>query len=206
MLKKRLKIFISQEIIHQIPIRFAIVLLMIFPALMLKEVTRQTKTFGGVEFPHGAVSFADQVVAYSPESCLFSPSASKKTDKPQKVLGIPDSSVIFAQDERVFLGCGGILTLKFSNNLLTGSDDPKPDLWVFLEGKAPTSVAVEISQDGIQWHSLGKLSPTQPGIDIDALGWSSRDFFTYIRLNNSKNAVHIDAVGAVSTAILTSDQ
>jgi len=79
-------------------------------------------SFGGVDFPDGALSFADEVVLYDP---LFGgglqPSDAAARDAAE-ALGIPDYTSSPGIDY-VSLGDGGRLVLRFTDNSLTGSGD-----------------------------------------------------------------------------------
>jgi hypothetical protein len=171
---------------------------------------------GGVEFPNGAVSFADSVVLYEP---LFGPgpAPSAANSEPSNALGVPEvpgSTAIGACSGApldcpfVSLGRGGRLTLQFTDNLLTGSDDASLDLWIFEVGPDIEDTFVEISSDGVVWFAVGGLLGNTGGIDIDAFGFDSTDTFGFVRLRDDPNeggssgasvGADIDAVGAIST-------
>ena len=83
-----------------------------------------------VHFPLGDKSFADEVVAFNmghPE-----PQPANARD-PHNALGIPDNNDKL-HSGFVTLGCGGSLTLRFTDNALVDVDGP--DLWVFEVGPA----------------------------------------------------------------------
>lgn len=171
---------------------------------------------GGVDFPEGAVSFADSVLLYEP---LFGPgpAPSAANSEPSNALGVPEvpgSTSIGACGGApldcpfVSLGRGGRLTLEFTDNLLTGSDDASLDLWIFEVGPDIEDTFVEISSDGSTWFSVGKVFGTTGGIDIDAFGFGSTDTFGFVRLRDDPNegatsgasvGADIDALGAIST-------
>ena len=83
---------------------------------------------GGVEFPEGAVSFADSVVNYSP-----GPDVGAGWNDPAQALGIPDYTG--SAGKAVSLGEGGSLTLQFTDNSLTTSGNADADLWIFEIGR-----------------------------------------------------------------------
>jgi len=176
---------------------------------LLLGIKSQTNAeeFRGIEFPQGVVSFADEVVEYDP---LYSggpePTAPLFID-PESSLGSPDHDGPDHSEGSVSLGHGGRLTLKFTNNALTGSDDASGDLYIFEIGEVE-STFVEISEDGLTWHSVGSVNGATSEIDIDAFGFTSADQFHYIRLTDDTNegssgtstpGADIDAVGAIST-------
>jgi OmpA-OmpF porin, OOP family len=95
------------------------------------------KTYGKVYLPTGDVSFADAVVSFVPGN----PKPYPELSRPETALGPPDytnPSNTDAQDRAhptfVTLGCGGVLTLKFTDNAIV--DVPGPDIWVFEIGGA----------------------------------------------------------------------
>ncbi|MCB1700888.1 MAG: PEP-CTERM sorting domain-containing protein [Pseudomonadales bacterium] len=170
---------------------------------------------GGVEFPQGAVSFADAVVSYDPAAGGGAvPSAANS--EPSNALGIPEVAgtavgACFGDPFAcpfVSLGSGGTITLQFTDNRLTGSDDDSFDLWVFEVGSDVEDTYVEISKNGSVWYDVGKVYGSTAGIDIDAFGFTSSDLFAYVRLTDDplegattgvSVGADIDAVGAIST-------
>jgi hypothetical protein len=184
--------------------------------LLLSTYSANATLIGGVEFPQGEISFADAVVIYDPAAGGGAvPTASNS--EPSNALGIPEvpgSTTISACTGDPFdcpfvsLGSGGSITLQFTDNLLTGSDNNSLDLWVFEVGPDVEDTFVEISTDGNIWHDVGKVFGTTSGIDIDAFGFTSADQFAYVRLTDDPTegstsgasvGADIDAVGATST-------
>jgi hypothetical protein len=171
---------------------------------------------GGVEFPDGAVSFADAVVLYEPAFGGGTVPSAANSD-PSNSLGVPEvpgntsigaCSGVPANCPFVSLGSGGRITLQFTDNLLTGSGDSALDLWIFEVGPDIEDTFVEISMDGSSWFDIGKVFGTTGGIDIDAFGFDSSDTFGFVRLRDDPNegatggpsvGADIDAVGAIST-------
>ena len=108
------------------------------------------------------------------------------------------------------LGDGGQITLRFTNNSLTGSGSSALDLWIFEVGPDVEDTFVDISKDGANWFSVGKVAGATAGIDIDAYGFGTSDFFSYVRLTDDTDegeqgdgqtvGADIDAVGAISSA------
>lgn len=168
---------------------------------------------GGTDFPQGAVSFADAVVDFSP---VFASGPSEPHLNPLKSLGIPDyddpTGALACADQAtctwVTLGDGGSLTLRFVDNILTGSGDSALDLWVFEVGADIEDTFIEISADGSSWQSVGKIFGSTAGVDLDAYGFGVGSLFSYVRLTDDPNegeqfgifvGSDIDAVGAIST-------
>jgi hypothetical protein len=169
---------------------------------------------GCAEFPSGVISFADAVVDYSPIFVAGNPGLPYRGAF--NALGAPDFAdptgagpcVDQASCTYVTLGDGGSLTLRFLNNVLTGSGNSNLDLWIFEVGGDVEDTFVEISGDGSLWHPVGKVFGSTAGIDIDAFGFGLGSTFSYIRLVDDPNegeqsgtfvGADIDAVGAIST-------
>ena len=159
-------------------------------------------------FSGGSLSFADEVVEYLPSAGGFPPTALFQNQ--DTVLGAPDStSAIEPIDglSTLSLGLGGTLTVEFTDNLLTGSDDAQPDLVVFEVG-AVESVRVEISRDGTSFFDVGVLGGLTNQLDIDSFGFSSQDRFAFVRVTDLRQGdpsipqlgADIDAIGALSSA------
>jgi hypothetical protein len=166
---------------------------------------------GGVNFPQGAISFADSVVSYNPVIIGGQP-----TDPHRgafNALGLPnyagDNSCANQPDcTFVSLGDGGSIVLEFIDNKLTGSGNTDLDLWIFEVGPDVEDMFVDISKDGTTWSSIGAVGGSTAGINIDAYGFGPSDIFAYVRLTDdeakdaqSGNTVgaDIDAVGAITT-------
>jgi len=167
---------------------------------------------GGVDFPAGAVSFADLVVDFSPAILVGQPTAAHLV--PDSALGVPN----YAGDNNctgdpscsfVSLGSGGQITLRFTDNSLTGSGDAAFDLHIFEVGPDVEDTFVEISMNGLLWFPIGKVFGSTDSIDIDGFGFGPTDFFSYVRLTDDPAeggasgitvGADIDAVGAISSA------
>lgn len=166
------------------------------------------ESIAGVEFPDGVRSFADAVVDYSAP-------ADQPTEPhrhPVASIGAPD----FDRDDfdtYVSLGQGGSVTLRFSDNSLTGSGDSAPDLWIFESGDVLEDTFVEISNNGRDWVFVGEVTGATSGIDIDALGFGPGDLFSFVRLTDDPSeggagataGADIDAVGAIASGAVVAD-
>jgi len=155
---------------------------------------------GSVYFPAGDISFADEVVSFEKGN----PSAGDNDSQPEETLGIPDYDRATA-DNYTTLGCGGILTLKFSDNVLV--DIEGPDLYVFEIGPAIEPTNLAISKDGLEWVEIGEISGGRAEIDISSFV-EPGETFHYVRLTDLKTecgsawpGADIDAVGAIGSAI-----
>jgi hypothetical protein len=169
---------------------------------------------GGTDFPEGAVSFADQVVDYSPVILNDEPTEANR--QAAKSVGLPDfqsggGCIIAESCTFVSLGQGGSVTLRFTDNVLTGSNSSDLDLWIFEVGPAVEDTFVEVSSNGSDWSPVGKVFGSTAGIDIDAFGFGASNSFAYVRLTDDPNegsqtgisvGADIDAVGAISTRVV----
>lgn len=163
--------------------------------------------FHGVEFPGGAASFSDSVVSYDPAFSGGAIPAAAFRD-PTQALGTPNFPE-GTDPEYVSLGAGGRIILRFTDNSLTGSGTSALDLWIFEIGPDVEDTFVDISKDGSTYFSVGKVTGATKGVDIDAFGFGTSDFFSFVRLTDdialdatsgTTVGADIDAVGAISTA------
>src|SRR5688572_28317080 len=136
----------------------------VMAGLIGASVPAAAAPFRGVEFPQGTASFADAVVAYAPIADGFTLRSDVKN--PGEALGPPDD-VTGIPAEYVSLGNGGSLTLRFTNNALTGSGNTNKDVWVFEIGERVEATKVAISRDGVTWIEVGNFAGATSGIDID---------------------------------------
>lgn len=180
-------------------------------ALLAIPLAVHAELIGGVEFPQGAVSFADAVVSYAPGMVGGSPTEPYRGAF--NALGVPDYAGADGCASQVActfvsLGDGGSVTLRFVNNRLTGSGTNALDLWIFEIGPDVEDTFVEISKDGVSYAAVGKVAGATAGIDIDAFGFGVTDEFAFIRLTDdgaeggqsgATVGADIDAVGAIST-------
>lgn len=160
--------------------------------------------YHGVEFPDGAVSFADAVVSYYPGT-----NVGPGYNDPTTALGIPDAG---PNDNYVSLGNEGILVIQFTDNSLTTSGDALNDLWVFEIGGAIEPTSVAISTNGSDWIGVGVTTGATSGIDIDAYigagGVVLNEKYSFVKVTDLLPAqsgspwagADIDAIGAISSA------
>lgn len=157
--------------------------------------------YGGVDFPQGVSSFADEVVQFVAGSNTVAP-----YNNPATALGAPNLGY-----DWVALGWGGSLILKFTDNALTTSGSSTIDLWVFEIGAAVEPTDVYISENGTNWISVGAVAGSTSGVDIDNfIGVDSvvlGDKYSYVKLVDQNlhwsgypfAGADIDAVGAISS-------
>lgn len=155
---------------------------------------------GGVEFPLGERSFADQVVSYSPGTEVEAP-----WNQAGSALGVPDYP---ASEEQTSLGnstteCEAELVLEFRDNFLI--DVEGPDLWVFEIGPAVEATEVFVTYGDDPWTRIGRIEGATRGVDIHG-HVEPGEKFTRVRLcdwpgDKSSAAPYggpdIDAVGAI---------
>ncbi|MDG2336323.1 MAG: hypothetical protein P8Q97_19135 [Myxococcota bacterium] len=188
---------------------------------ILYASTAVAEIFGGVDFPDGASSFADDSLRFD---CLHSggPCATL-SQEPDWALGPPDNEPGAGQE--LTLGRGGLVELRFTDNVLTNSGDSTMDLHIFEVGPdvEDTFVAVRPTPetglllppgsdaDGDGFHEVGKVAGATSAIDLDLMftGFAAGQLrFDAVQLiddpdegNPTGTAVgaDIDAVGAVSS-------
>jgi len=145
----------------------------------------------GISFPQGPVSFADEVLDYKVGGGSKHP-----FDKPDAVISLPNGNVCKANKCPSFsLGKNGFITIKFNDNYF---------------GEVVESTAVEISKNGKDWISVGKVEGATSGVDIDAYkanGIIDDTKYYYVKLTDLKGessspyrGADIDAVAAISAA------
>ncbi len=189
--------------------------LLLLACMTLYGVTSRAVTIGNAqgsaEFPNAALSFADEVVDYSPTMNSGQPTAGNRGSF--NALGVPNARLddvcdVAIECDSVSLGDGGSITLHFLDNELSGSDSADFDLWIFEVGPDVEDTFVEVSADGTNWASVGKVYGSTAGIDLDAFGFGMSTAFFYVRLTDDGNegnqvgnsvGADIDAVGAIRT-------
>jgi hypothetical protein len=184
-----------------------------FTAFCVVATTAHAEMFKGIDFPGGISSFADAVVDYSPGLKGADPSFPNRD--PSRALGAPDILVMPGfpcgsplNCHAVSLGVGGSITLRFTDNFLTGSDSPAIDLWIFEVYGDEEASFVDISSDGTHWSSVGMVPGWTSGVDLDAFGFGSANRFSYVRVTDVATldgqtgatvGADIDAIGAASS-------
>ena len=149
--------------------------------------------YGSIDFPQGAVSFADSVFSYQP-----GPGASAPYTNPLNSIGVPNGNF-------TVLGQGGTLILQFSDNSLTTSGNNFIDLWIF-ELTTPEPTYVSVSTNGQDWIDVGATAGGTSGVDIDSFtanGIVSGEKYAFVKLvdkNGLASGADIDAVGAFSSS------
>ncbi len=152
---------------------------------------------GKIFMPMGDISFADEVVNFK----AGNPKATPTACDPLLSIGIPDYAG--SSSNFLSLGCGGSLTLLFTDNAIVNIAGP--DLFVFEVGKYVEATKLEISKDGVNWINVGKISG---GVSMVDFGDSVKPgkVFHYVRLTDLKAdckgdwpGADIDAVAAIGS-------
>jgi outer membrane protein OmpA-like peptidoglycan-associated protein len=152
-----------------------------------------------VFLPLGDLSFADVIV---------SKKLGRSGANSNGIIGPPDMSTkrFYEVDEKICnLGLKGQITLAFTDNSL--SNVIGPDLYIFEMGAIePTNL--EISKNGFDWISVGKIEGGTAMVDIEPFV-KAGDTFNYVRLTDLETesgipGADIDAVAAIGGAMLLS--
>mgnify|MGYP001276815608 CR=1 FL=1 len=154
-----------------------------------------------IYMPIGKISFADKVIDFT----IGNPAASDEFSNPEEALGEPNYTH-YRVPRYVSLGCGGQLTLEFTDNGFI--DMEGPDLYVWEVGPSEESFQFEISKDGKEWLDLGIISGGKSFIDIAPVVTDDRDIFYFVRITDQKEicsgdtpGADIDAVGTISGVV-----
>lgn len=154
-----------------------------------------------IYLPLGKISFADKVV----EFVQGDPKASKDFSDPKNALGEPNYTH-YKVPNYISLGCGGSLTLEFTDNGFV--DMEGPDIYIWEVGPSAENFNLEISKDGKEWFNLGKVSGGKSFVDIAPAATDIRDVFYFVRITDLQDicsgispGVDIDAVGTISGVI-----
>lgn len=151
-----------------------------------------------LDLPLGDASFADEPAA---DDIRFRDAG--------LALGPPDY-VGDGDDDRngpkdMTLGCGGSLTVRFTDNVLI--DVPGPDLYVFEIGPMVEPMNVAISPDGSAWQDVGRIEGGTASLDIGAVAQRAMTY-RYVRLTDARKecagrfpGADIDAVAAIGAAL-----
>ena len=173
----------------------------------------EPKTYSGVAFPNGDLSFADRVVDYVAASCVRN-----AYDDAEEALGPPDA----CGDCEGCYGCNGCdthavalgyrlstiddrgyLVIEFVDNTLL--DVAGDDLFIFITNGKPADV--EISTNGVTWIYLGVATGCPAAFDIGPYV-NAGDEFRFVRVtdvaadedSSECPGPSIDAIGAMGDA------
>lgn len=145
----------------------------------------QETCYSGVCFPQGDISFADEVIRYIPSYSGGCVPWHKNFIDPAESLGPPDYTGGGTGFGAVSLGTGGLLEVKFRDNVLMNSGDSSHDLHVFEVGPAieKSYIAVRpadlntkallasigrIDANGDGFFEVGRIEGSTASLDLDA--------------------------------------
>lgn len=216
-----------QRVVHAVLLAGILRISLLLTAFVAGTVPVRAEFFGGIDFPQGASSFADAVIRFDQ---LYSggpgPDAAILTiNDPHAALGAPDYVSSNFDAGYATLGRGGLIELRFLDNLLTNSGDSLHDLHVFEIGPdvEDTFVAVRptadtlllldpaLDKDGDGYFEIGKVFGSTSRIDIDLFftGFAAGILkFDAVQLiddpaegdqSGTYVGADIDAVGAISS-------
>ncbi|MCE5278693.1 MAG: PEP-CTERM sorting domain-containing protein [Planctomycetaceae bacterium] len=202
-------------------------LLIAAAAVAILSSTARAEIIGGVDFPAGALSFADAVVSYTPAVdtpdpvTLVGQSPDARWRNADDALGAPNytsppsGAATHNLGQFVSLGNGGTLVVKFVDNALTGSGTASADLYVFEVGPVVEASFVWISTNNVDWLYAGRIAGSTRGIDIDpvlaAASLATTTMFQYVAIQDDRfdypaagmygfyAGADIDAIGAISS-------
>ncbi len=150
--------------------------------------------------PLGALSFADEVVSFTPGA---KPSQ-KPFSNPRRALGEPNYRNTGLADF-ISIGCHGELVLQFTDNVLVDVDGV--DLYVFEVGPFVEKTELAVSTDGHDWIDIGYIEGARSDVDIHGKV-PPGERFSFAKLTNAGNScggrhsgADIDAVAAVGAEI-----
>jgi len=150
-----------------------------------------------IRFEVGEKAFADTVTSFTPGDPM-----SKQTAKDGTLaLGLPNYERGRGIETAITLGCGGVLELQFTDNVLI--DRQGPDLHVFEVGPDVEPTFVSVSTDGSEWSEVGGIEGGTASVDISDVA-EAGDVFRFVRLTDDGEdcsgnypGADIDAVGAI---------
>ncbi len=154
---------------------------------------------GEIFLPQGDISFADEVVDFK----RGEPDAISEACDSALSLGIPDFEGLASNFTS--LGCGGTLTVRFTDNALINIIGP--DLYVFEVGKYVETTQLYVSKDGKKWINVGAISGGVSSVDIgDSV--KQGEIFHYVKLKDLKfdckgswPGADIDAIAAIGSGV-----
>lgn len=152
---------------------------------------------GFIFLPQGELSFADEVV----EFVRGDPDAITEACDSTLALHPPDFAGV--AENFTSLGCGGSLTVRFTDNALVNISGP--DLFVFEVGKFIETTQLYVSKDGKQWINAGAISGGVTAVDMgDSV--KPGEVFHYVKLvdlmtdcKGSWPGADIDAIAAIGS-------
>lgn len=157
--------------------------------------------YESIYLPLGKISFADKLVEYK----VGSPPPIQKYRDSTQCLHEPNYRN-YQTPNFVSLGCGGSLTVAFTDNGFMNL--PGDDLYLFEVGPSQEPAKVEISQNGTDWVYAGKIAGGKSSIDLSLEGIDEETVFYFLRITDLKDlcksksaGADLDAIGAINSVI-----
>lgn len=157
--------------------------------------------YESIYLPLGKISFADKLIEYK----VGTPAPIQKYRDSIQCLHEPNYRN-YQTPNFLSLGCGGSLTVEFTDNGFMNL--PGDDLYLFEVGPSKEPAKVEISQNGTDWVYAGKIAGGKSSIDLTAAGIDDETVFYFLRITDLKDlcksksaGADIDAIGAINSVI-----
>lgn len=157
--------------------------------------------YESIYLPLGKISFADKLIEYK----VGSPPPIQKYRDSVQCLHEPNYKN-YQTPNFLSLGCGGSLTVEFTDNGFMNL--PGDDLYLFEVGPSKEPAKVEISQNGSDWIYAGKIAGGKSSIDLSKAGIDGETVFYFLRITDLKDlcksksaGADIDAIGAINSVI-----
>ncbi|WP_347374976.1 OmpA family protein [Aequorivita sp. Q41] len=157
--------------------------------------------YESIYLPLGKISFADKLIDFK----IGSPVPIQKYRDSTQCLHEPNYKN-YQTPNFISLGCGGSLTVEFTDNGFMNL--PGDDLYLFEVGPSKESAKVEISENGIDWLYAGKIAGGKSSIDLNLANIDTETVFYFLRITDLKNlcksksaGADIDAIGAINSVI-----
>ncbi len=157
--------------------------------------------YESIYLPLGKISFADKLIEYK----VGAPAPIQKYRDSIQCLHEPNYKN-YQTPNFISLGCGGSLTVEFTDNGFMNL--PGDDLYLFEVGPSKEPAKVEISQNGNDWIYAGKIAGGKSSIDLSKAGIDDETVFYFLRITDLKDlcksksaGADIDAIGAINSVI-----
>jgi outer membrane protein OmpA-like peptidoglycan-associated protein len=149
----------------------------------------------------GKISFADKLIEYK----VGTPPPIQKYRDSLQCLHEPNYKN-YQTPNFISLGCGGSLTVEFTDNGFMNL--PGDDLYLFEVGPSKEPAKVEISQNGTDWIYAGKIAGGKSSIDLSKESIDTETVFYFLRITDLKDlcksksaGADLDAIGAINSVI-----
>ncbi|WP_084709133.1 OmpA family protein [Aequorivita vladivostokensis] len=157
--------------------------------------------YESIYLPLGKISFADKLIEYK----VGTPPPIQKYRDSIQCLHEPNYKN-YQTPNFVSLGCGGSLTVEFTDNGFMNL--PGDDLYLFEVGPSKEPAKVEISENGMDWIYAGKIAGGKSSIDLIKEGIDTETVFYFLRITDLKDlcksksaGADLDAIGAINSVI-----